>query len=101
MPPRVAVAPPSLFAIVRSGAAVSGVVSVAVLFAGVGSGPFAPSSATDAVLLICATPAGAGLATVTANGAEPVAASARQRADGAGAAWSRRCCSARRSSRCR
>ena len=44
----------------RSGAVTSGVVSLALLLAGVGSGPLAPSSATVAVLLICVTPAGHG-----------------------------------------
>jgi hypothetical protein len=44
-----------------------GVESDAVLFAGVGSGPLAPSSATVAVLLIAVVPPGSGLATVTAK----------------------------------
>ena len=67
VPPGVVLTPPSLLTSVRSGAAVSGVVSVELLFAGVGSGPFVPSSAIVPVLLICVTPAGTGFATVTAK----------------------------------
>ena len=66
MPPGAVVAPPSLLVIAMSGAATTGVVSLAVLFAGVGSGPFVPSSATLAVLLIWLTPPGTGSSTVTA-----------------------------------
>src|SRR4051794_15012612 len=51
----------------RSGAAVTGVGSVAVLFAGVGSGPLVPSSATDTVLAMASTPAGNGASTTTVN----------------------------------
>src|SRR3954468_20946160 len=60
-------APPSLFVSVRSGAAVTGVVSLPLLLPGVGSAPLFPLSAIDAVLLICVTPAAIGLTTVTAN----------------------------------
>ena len=52
VPPGVAVAPPSLFVIERSGAPVNGVVSLPLLLPGVGSVPFAPLSAMLAVLLI-------------------------------------------------
>src|SRR5439155_800879 len=54
-----------------SGAAFSVSVSVAELLAGVGSAPFVPSSATEPVFTIVPTPAATGLATVTANTAEP------------------------------
>src|SRR3954454_18644730 len=67
VPPGVTLAPPSLFVMERSGAPVTGVVSLPLLLPGVGSVPLAPSSAIDAVLLICTTPAAAGLTTVSAN----------------------------------
>ena len=51
----------------------TGVVSLPELLAGVGSTPFAPLSEIVAVLLICVTPAGTGLLTVTAKVAEPFA----------------------------
>src|SRR4051794_10503788 len=70
--PGVAVAPPSDLVTDRSGAAVTGVASVPVLFPGVGSGPPAPSSAMVTVLATDATPAGNGASTVTANVAVPV-----------------------------
>src|SRR4051794_8385221 len=57
----------------RSGAAVTGVVSVPVLFPAVGSGPFAPSSAATAVLASWVTPAGSDGSTVTAKTTVPVA----------------------------
>jgi hypothetical protein len=41
VPPGLTLAPPSLFVMERSGAAVTGVVSLAELFPGVGSAPFA------------------------------------------------------------
>ena len=74
--PGVAVAPPSLLSSCKSGAAVSGVVSVSLLLAGVGSAPLAPLSLMLAVLLIWLTPAGTGLMTVTAKVAEPLAPAA-------------------------
>ena len=61
-----AVAPPSDLVTDRSGAAATGVVSLEVLLSVFGSVPLAPSSAMLAVLLICASPAGAGETTVTA-----------------------------------
>src|SRR5437016_5391914 len=57
--------PPSDLVKVRSGWAVTGVVSLAMLLPGVGSAPFVPSSPTLAVLVIVSTPAGRGLITVT------------------------------------
>ncbi len=63
--------------IVRSGAAVTGVVSDEVLLAGVGSGPFVPSSAMVTVLAIWVTPAGSGFTTVTAKVRDPEAPAAR------------------------
>ncbi len=50
MPPGATEAPPSLLVIDRSGAPVSGVVSLPVLLAGVGSVPWVPSSVMLAVL---------------------------------------------------
>src|SRR6185369_7143878 len=66
-PPGATEAPPSLFVTERSGAPVTGVVSLPELLPGVGSVPLVPLSATVAVLEICATPAPTGLTTVTAN----------------------------------
>src|SRR5687768_2325147 len=71
VPPGVAVAPPSLLVSCKSGAAFTGVVSLSLLSAGVGSAPFVPSLATLAVLLIWVTPAATGLMTVTAKVAVP------------------------------
>src|SRR5689334_16956175 len=51
----------------KSGAAVTGVVSFELLLPGTESAPFAPSSAIEAVLEICATPAATGFTTVTAK----------------------------------
>jgi hypothetical protein len=51
---------------VTSGTAASGVVSVEELFAGVGSGPFAASSAMVAVFVIYVVPGGTGASTITA-----------------------------------
>src|SRR5690242_19847025 len=51
----------------RSGAEVTGVVSLPELLPGVGSVPLLPSSATPAVLMICVTPAASGVTTSTAN----------------------------------
>src|ERR671918_919332 len=76
VPPGATEAPPSVLVTDRSGAPVTGVVSLPVLLPGVGSVPLAPSSAIMAVLAICVTPAGSGLATVTANVAEPPAEAA-------------------------
>src|SRR5512145_1651956 len=59
--------PPSFLPSTRSGAALTGVVSLAVLLAGVGSAPLLPSSATLAVLASCVTPAGTGLITFSAK----------------------------------
>src|SRR5947207_353822 len=67
VPPGATLAPPSLFVSEKSGAPVSGVVSLPLLFPGVGSVPLFPSSAIEAVLLICVTPAATGFTTVTAN----------------------------------
>src|SRR5215213_2145189 len=67
VPPGVVDAPPSLLVTDRSGAPVTGVVSLPELLAGVGSVPLAPSSAIVAVFEICVTPAGSGSATVTAK----------------------------------
>jgi hypothetical protein len=67
VPPGSTSAPPSLLVIDRSGAAVTGVVSLAELLAGVGSAPLAPLSAMLAVLEIWVTPAATGLTTVTAK----------------------------------
>src|SRR3954447_19943884 len=78
VPPGATLARPSLFVIEKSGAPVSGVVSLPLLLPGVGSVPLAPSSAIDAVLLMCVTPAATGLTTVAANvavGLPPPAAS--------------------------
>src|SRR5436190_4406502 len=65
--PARAVTLPSLLLIERSGAADTGVVSLPELLPGVGSVPLVPSSAMDAVLLICVTPAGSEPSTVTAK----------------------------------
>src|SRR3954469_67608 len=70
--PGAAVAPPSVLTTVRSGEAVSGVESVAVLSAGFGSGPLPASSATVAVLVMLVTPLATGTTTVTAKVAVPV-----------------------------
>src|SRR5919106_609582 len=78
VPPGATEAPPSLFVTDRSGAPVTGVVSLPVLLPGVGSVPLVPSSAIVAVFAICVTPAGKGLATVTANVAEPPAEAATE-----------------------
>src|SRR5262245_3064088 len=67
VPPGVLIILPSLLLRCKSGAAVTGVVSLLVLSAGVGSLPFVPSSLTTALLAIWAMPAGIGLSTVTAN----------------------------------
>src|SRR3954451_19590159 len=69
--PGIAVVPPSVLVTVRSGAAVTGVVSEPVLSAGVGSGPLVPSSATVTVFEIPVVPAGSGVATVTAKTTDP------------------------------
>jgi hypothetical protein len=74
--PGAADATPSVFAIDRSGAASTDVVSDAWLFAGSGSGPWAASSAMLAVLEIVVRPAGAGETSVTANVTEPDPAAA-------------------------
>ena len=65
MPPGDTEAPPSLLVSDRSGAPVTGVVSLAELLPGVGSAPWVPSSARLAVLEIRLTPAATGLTTVT------------------------------------
>src|SRR6476660_2000375 len=65
--PALAVGAPALFVMTRSGAASIGVVSLAVLFAGLGSAPPDPSSATDAVFESCSTPPVTGLSMVTAK----------------------------------
>ena len=65
------VAPPSDLAIVRSGAAVTGVVSVELLSPGVGSVPLVPSSAIVTVFDSWVTPAGSGVFVVTANVTDP------------------------------
>src|SRR5438876_1183335 len=70
VPPGVTLAPPSLLLRLRAGAVVSGVVS---LFEALLPLP----SAIVAALLIWITPAGTGLATVTANATEPDAPAAR------------------------
>src|SRR5215213_601381 len=71
VPPGAAEAPPSLLVTERSGAPVTGVVSLPELLPGVGSVPFVPSSVIVAVLATCVTPAARGSATVTANVALP------------------------------
>ena len=63
----------SLLAICRSGVASIGVVSVDVLLAGVGSAPFAPSSAIAVVLVKDVMLAGSGVTTITAKVALPPA----------------------------
>ena len=68
LPPGEAEAPPSLLVIARSGCAFSGVVSLAVLLAGTGSGRL---EATLAVFAICVAPAGTVAFTVTAKLREP------------------------------
>src|SRR3954451_10832170 len=73
VPPGATVTPLSVLSTDRSGDAVIGVVSVAVLSAGVGSGPLPPSSATAAVLVMLVTPLATGEMTVTANVAVRVA----------------------------
>src|SRR5215213_4708285 len=78
VPPGAAEAPPSLLVTERSGAPVTGVVSLPELLPGVGSVPLVPSSAIVAVLAICVTPAGSGLVTVTANVALPPPAAATE-----------------------
>ena len=70
VPPGVVLTPPSLFVSVRSGAASTGVVSLAVLLPGTGS---VTADATLAVLAICVTPAATGLTTVSAKVALPEA----------------------------
>ena len=65
-------APPSSLMICRSGTAVTGVVSVSLLSAGVGSGPLMPSSVISPVLEISATPDGNGSSTSTAKIAVPL-----------------------------
>src|SRR5919106_5982925 len=71
VPPGATEAPPSLLVTDRSGAPVTGVVSLPELLPGVGSAPWVPSSAMLAVFAICVTPAGSGLVTVTAKVALP------------------------------
>src|SRR3972149_3370486 len=61
---------PSVLVTLRSGTAVTGVESLSVLSAGVGSGPLAPSSATMAVLSMSTAPAGSGASTGAAKTAE-------------------------------
>src|SRR5207249_91728 len=70
-PPGDTRAPPSVLVTTKSGAALRVSVSVAALFPGVGSGPFAPSSNTRAALTTCVCPAGAAGFTRTANAAVP------------------------------
>src|SRR5215208_1292649 len=67
VPPGETETPPSLLVTDRSGAAVTGVVSLPELLPGVGSVPLVPSSAMLAVLAIWVTPAATGLTTVRAN----------------------------------
>src|SRR5437588_11842987 len=67
VPPGATEAPPSLLAIERSGAPVTGVVSLPELLPGVGAAPLVPSSARVAVLASWVTPAATGLTTVTAK----------------------------------
>src|SRR3954451_17108561 len=71
VPPGDAATSPSDFGTDRSGAAVTGVVSVPVLSPGVESGPFVPSSLTTNELAIVVTPAGSGASTVTAKSTDP------------------------------
>src|ERR1043165_2067856 len=70
--PGAPVAPPSLLLSVRSGPPVIGVVSLPELLLRFWSVPLVPSSAMLAVLLICVTPAGMGVTTVTAKVALPI-----------------------------
>jgi hypothetical protein len=66
VPPGEAETPPSVLVIPKSGKApVIGVDAVAVLFAGVGSGPFDPSLSTVAVFAICVVPVGNGFVIAT------------------------------------
>src|SRR5690242_9905321 len=78
VPPGATEDPPSDFVTERSGAPVTGVVSLPELLPGLGSVPFVPSSAIVAVFEICVTPAGSGSATVTANVALPPADAATE-----------------------
>src|SRR6185369_12868574 len=66
-PPGDTETPPSLLVSARSGAPVTGVVSLPELLPGVGSVPLVPLSAMLAVFEICDTPAANGFTTVTAN----------------------------------
>src|SRR4051794_10034891 len=77
MPPGSAGVPPSVFVVNRSGAALTGGLSVLVLLAGLVSAPWVPSSAMNAVLLICSSPTGTGLGTVTEKTTELLAPAAR------------------------
>src|SRR3954451_23121014 len=71
--PGVAATPPSVLVTDRSDVAATRVDSMAVLSAGVGSGPLVPSSATVTVLVTTSTPAGGAAATSTANTTDPEA----------------------------
>lgn len=72
MPPGKTVAFASSLLKVKSGAALTGVVSLAALLPGCGSAPCVPSSAMLALLLSCVTPAATGLTTVTAKVTVPL-----------------------------
>src|ERR1041385_3166096 len=67
VPPGAPVAPPSLLVIEKSGAPVTGVVSLPLLLPGVGSMPLLPSSEIDAVLLIWVTRRSTGFPPAPAN----------------------------------
>src|SRR5689334_4989982 len=75
--PGVEFRPLSSLVIRKSGAAMSGVVSVPVLLPVFKSAPFAPSSAMVTVLVIVVTPASTELATVSTKGVEPLTPAAR------------------------
>src|SRR5215469_13386140 len=77
MPPGSVVTPPSVLVTTRSGPALIGVESEAVLLAGLASGPCVPSSPILTVLVICVSPAGTGIGTLTANTTEPWAPAGR------------------------
>src|SRR5262245_45412153 len=59
--------PPSVLVTIRSGWAATGVVSLALLLAEIGSTPLLPSSPMLAVLLLWVAPARRGVSTVTAK----------------------------------
>src|SRR6476620_6944510 len=77
MPPASVDVPPSVLVMTRSGAALIGVLSTPVLFAGLVSAPCVPSSAICTVVLSCSSPAGTEVGTVTENTTEPLAPAAR------------------------